>query len=36
MPILVPPQILNTMVPTVAPADPTFTDAFYMDPSGGT
>jgi KamA family protein len=32
MSMLVPPQMLNTMAPTAAPADPGFTDAFYADP----
>jgi lysine 2,3-aminomutase len=32
MSMLVPPQMINTMVPTLAPADPGFTDAFYADP----
>ena len=32
MSMLLPPQMLNTMVPTLAPSDPSFTDAFYADP----
>jgi KamA family protein len=32
MSMLVPPQMLNTMVPGCSPADPDFTDAFYADP----
>ena len=32
MSMLVPPQMLNTMVPTAAPGEPGFTDAFYADP----
>ncbi|HEV2373632.1 MAG TPA: lysine 2,3-aminomutase [Streptosporangiaceae bacterium] len=32
MSMLVTPQMLNTMAPTVAPADPGFTDALYADP----
>src|ERR1700684_595187 len=32
MSMLVPPQMLNTMAPTVAASDPGFTDAFYADP----
>jgi lysine 2,3-aminomutase len=32
MSMLVPPQMLNTMVPGHSPADPSFTDAFYADP----
>jgi lysine 2,3-aminomutase len=32
MSLLLPPQMLNTMVPGSGPADPGFTDAFYRDP----
>jgi len=32
MSMLVTPQMINTMVPVLAPADPGFTDAFYGDP----
>ena len=32
MSMLVPPQMINTMVPHFSPADPGFTDAFYADP----
>lgn len=32
MSMLVPPQMLNTMVPAGAPAGPDFTEAFYADP----
>ena len=32
MSMLVPPQMINTMVPDLSPADPGFTDAFYADP----
>ena len=32
MSMLVPPQMVNTMVPHLAPDDPGFTDAFYADP----
>jgi KamA family protein len=32
MSLLLPPQMLNTMAPGLAPADPGFTDAFYSDP----
>src|SRR5690348_13261562 len=32
MSMLVPPQMLNTMAPMSAPADPGFTEAFYADP----
>jgi KamA family protein len=32
MSLLLPPQMLNTMVPGLAPSDPAFTDAFYSDP----
>jgi len=32
MSMLVPPQMLNTMVPAAGPAAPGFTDAFYADP----
>jgi len=32
MSMLVPPQMVNTMAPTVAASDPGFTDAFYADP----
>ncbi len=32
MSMLVPPQMINTMAPGVAAADPGFTDAFYADP----
>ncbi len=32
MSMLVPPQMLNTMAPAVAPDDPGFTAAFYADP----
>ena len=32
MSMLVPPQMLNTMVPTAAPGEPGFTEAFYADP----
>jgi KamA family protein len=32
MSMLVPPQMINTMVPSLSPADPGFTDAFYADP----
>jgi lysine 2,3-aminomutase len=32
MSMLVPPQMINTMVPSLSPADPCFTDAFYADP----
>ncbi len=32
MSMLVPPQMINTMVPTLAPSSPEFTDAFYADP----
>ena len=32
MSMLVPPQMINTMVPHLHPADPGFTEAFYADP----
>jgi lysine 2,3-aminomutase len=32
MSMLVTPQMINTMVPSLSPADPGFTDAFYSDP----
>ncbi len=32
MSMLVPPQMVNTMAPATAPADPGFTEAFYADP----
>ena len=32
MSMLVPPQMINTMVPDLSPADAGFTDAFYADP----
>jgi lysine 2,3-aminomutase len=32
MSMLVPPQMINTIVPGLAPADPGFTDALYADP----
>ncbi len=32
MSMLVPPQMINTMAPSVSPAAPGFTDAFYADP----
>jgi lysine 2,3-aminomutase len=32
MSMLVPPQMINTMVPHLAPSDPGFTEAFYADP----
>ena len=32
MSMLLPPQMLNTMVPSMSPSDPAFTDAFYADP----
>jgi KamA family protein len=32
MSMLVPPQMINTMVPSLSPADGGFTDAFYADP----
>src|SRR5215469_16882892 len=32
MSMLMPPQMINTMVPSLSPADPGFTDAFYADP----
>jgi lysine 2,3-aminomutase len=32
MSMLLPPQMLNTMVPGGSPADPGFTEAFYADP----
>jgi lysine 2,3-aminomutase len=32
MSMLVPPQMINTMVPHLSPADAGFTDAFYADP----
>ena len=32
MSLLLPPQMLNTMAPTLGPADPGFTAAFYADP----
>src|SRR5215475_13291982 len=32
MSMLLPPQMLNTMVPALSPADPGFTEAFYADP----
>jgi KamA family protein len=32
MSLLLPPQMLNTMVPALGAADPGFTDAFYADP----
>ena len=32
MSMLMPPQMLNTIVPGFSPADPGFTDAFYADP----
>jgi lysine 2,3-aminomutase len=32
MSMLVPPQMINTMVPGLAPGDPGFTDALYADP----
>ena len=32
MSMLIPPQMVNTMVPAVAPDQPGFTEAFYADP----
>ncbi|HEX6932367.1 MAG TPA: lysine 2,3-aminomutase [Streptosporangiaceae bacterium] len=32
MSMLVPPQMVNTMVPRLSPADPGFTEALYADP----
>jgi lysine 2,3-aminomutase len=32
MSMLIPPQMLNTMVPAAAPDEPGFTEAFYADP----
>jgi lysine 2,3-aminomutase len=32
MSMLVPPQMINTIVPHLAPSDPGFTEAFYADP----
>ena len=32
MSMLIPPQMINTMVPTMAPDEPEFTEAFYADP----
>ena len=32
MSMLIPPQMLNTIAPAIAPSDPQFTDAFYSDP----
>jgi lysine 2,3-aminomutase len=32
MSMLMPPQMVNTMIPTVSPADPGATDALYADP----
>jgi lysine 2,3-aminomutase len=32
MSMLVPPQMINTMVPHLHPSDPGFTEAFYADP----
>jgi KamA family protein len=32
MSMLVPPQMINTMAPLLAPSDPGFTEAFYADP----
>src|SRR6516165_5397426 len=32
MSMLIPPQMLNTMVPSAAPDEPGFTEAFYADP----
>ena len=32
MSMLLPPQMLNTMVPHLAPSDPGYTEAFYADP----
>jgi KamA family protein len=32
MSMLVPPQMINTMAPHLAPADPGYTEAFYADP----
>jgi KamA family protein len=32
MSMLIPPQMVNTIVPQLAPSDPGFTDAFYADP----
>jgi KamA family protein len=32
MSMLVPPQMINTMVPGLSPSDPGFTDALYADP----
>jgi len=32
MSMLIPPQMLNTMVPSLAPDEPGFTEAFYADP----
>jgi lysine 2,3-aminomutase len=32
MSMLVPPQMINTMAPDLAPDDPGFTEAFYADP----
>jgi KamA family protein len=32
MSMLVPPQMINTMAPDLAPTDPGFTEAFYSDP----
>ena len=32
MSMLIPPQMLNTIAPSSAPADPGFTDAWYADP----
>jgi KamA family protein len=32
MSMLIPPQMLNTIAPSVAPSDPAFTEAWYADP----
>ena len=32
MSMLVPPQMINTMVPSMAPSEPGFTEALYRDP----
>ncbi|HET9894837.1 MAG TPA: lysine 2,3-aminomutase [Streptosporangiaceae bacterium] len=32
MSMLIPPQMINTMVPALSPADPGFTEALYADP----
>ena len=32
MSMLIPPQMVNTMVPSAAPDEPGFTEAFYADP----